>query len=361
MAMADARVLIIEDDGITARYVQGCLRGHGCGATTVVASGREALSEAATLDPDLIVVDIRLRDDMDGVETVRRVRQRSDVPVIYLTSYSDDDTIRRAGATMPHGYIVKPFLQRELIAAVEIALRDRVRHDEGALQAQPDETYRAIVESQAEMICRFQPDGTLTYVNAACCHAFGRSREALLGTSYWSLVARPDRDGVQRRVASLGRSNPSEMHENRAYAQSPAQTAGNADSLEPALGLRWQQWSMRAILDATGNVSGYQAVGRDITERRQRELDRDERLAELREVLARRRPARGLVPICASCKRIRNDRDEWEVLEGFLRDHYAIEFTHGLCPECMERLYPGYPAPPEDADAEPDAQPDPEA
>jgi PAS domain S-box-containing protein len=354
--MADARVLIVEDDGITARYVQGCLRGHGFGATTVVASGRDALREAAALDPDLMVVDIRLReDDLDGVETVRQVRQHSDVPVIYLTGYSDDDTIRRAGATSPQGYIVKPFQQRELIAAVEIALRDRARR-RAAVDSDP---YRSIVENQVEMVCRFRPDGTLTYVNAACCQAFGKSREALLGTSFWSLIAPPDREAVQRGVALLGRNRPAEVHEQRALALSAIRGAGDADVTQAEPELRWQQWSTRAFLDSAGGVTEYQAVGRDITERRQREADRDQRLGELHEALERRRPVRGMVPICASCKRIRNERDEWEPLEGFLRDHYGIEFTHGLCPECMERLYPDYPPPSTEAGAEPEPEADP--
>ncbi len=358
--MADARVLIVEDDGITARYVQGCLRGHGYGATTVVTSGREALSKAVTLDPDLMVVDIRLREeDMDGVETVRRVRQRSSVPVIYLTGYSDDDTIRRAGATSPQGYIVKPFLQRELIAAVEIALRSRAYRDHvEPLTPADDEPYRSIVETQVEMVCRFQPDGTLTYVNTACCRAFGRPREALVGASFWSLVAPPDREAVRQRVASLTRSRSSEIHEHRALAQCPVQAASDYDTgAAPATPeLRWQQWSIRAFMDTTARVTGYQAVGRDITNRRQREIDRDQRLTELQEALANRRPAQGLVPICASCKRIRNAQEEWEALEGYLRDHYAIDFTHGLCPECMERLYPGYPDLKPGPEAEPNAE-----
>lgn len=353
--MADARVLIVEDDGITARYVQGCLHGRGYRATTVVASGREALNKAMALDPDLMVVDIRLREeDMDGVETVRRVRQRSDVPVIYLTGYSDDDTIRRAGATSPQGYLVKPFLQRELIAAVEIALRGRAARSGGEQAAGADAApYRSIVEDQVEMVCRFQPDGTLSYVNGALCHAAGQTREALVGTSYWSLIAPPDREAVRQRVALLNRNRSFEIHEHRALAHRPVRSMHNASApaapTEPEL--RWQQWSVRAFMDLTGRVTGYQAVGRDITERRQREVDRDERLAELQQAMSNRQPAQGMVPICASCKRIRNPQDEWEVLEGYLRNHYGIAFTHGLCPECMERLYPGFPAP----DAGPEA------
>jgi len=340
--MAEARVLILEDDGITARYVQGCLRGHGYSVSAVVSSGEEALNRAATLDPDLLVVDIRLRDEtMDGVETVRRMRQHSDVPVIYLTGYSDDDTIKRASATSPQGYLVKPFQQRELIAAVEIALRGRTRENR----------YRAIVEDQVELVCRFRPDGMLTYVNAACSHAFGRPSAALVGSAFWGLIAPPDRDAARQRVTALGPNRPVAQHECRALAMRGPQGVPVTDPAAGAPQLRWQQWTVRAFFDLDGQPIEYQAVGRDVTEQRQRDAERDRRLTELQEALARRQPAQGLVPICASCKRIRNSEQEWEAIEGFLRDHYGIEFTHGLCPECMERLYPGY-TPPSAGDAE---------
>ena len=164
------------------------------------------------------------------------------------------------------------------------------------------------------------------------------------------------------RSATLSRNRSFDLHEHRALAHAPAQAATAGDAPE----LRWQQWSIRSFIDADGRISEFQAVGRDITDRRQREVDRDERMAELQKALANRRPAQGMVPICASCKRIRNEQEEWEVLEGYLRDRYGIAFTHGLCPECMERLYPGYPAPDAveqaqpSAAAEPGAQPPPD-
>ncbi|HHX45558.1 MAG TPA: response regulator [Chloroflexi bacterium] len=348
--MVDARVLIVEDDGITARYVQGCLRGHGYGATTVVASGSEALRQAATLEPDLMVVDIRLRDeDLDGVETVRRVRERSNVPVIYLTGYSDDDTVRRADATGPQGYLVKPFLQRELVAAVDAALHDHlVQRRAEPTTTTHDAPYRSIVESQVEMVCRLDADGTITFANAACRRAFGY-RDALVGASYWSLIALPDRANVRQRLALLSQNRPAEVHEHRALALDPVEIARDAGAPSAVPELRWQQWSVRAFFGPAGEIVGYQAVGRDVTERRRRDEARDQRLVELQEALDRRQPARGLVPICASCKRIRNPKEEWEVLESYLRDHYRISFTHGICPECMERLYP------DDGPEEPDA------
>jgi len=74
----------------------------------------------------------------------------------------------------------------------------------------------------------------------------------------------------------------------------------------------------------------------DITERRRRERERE---ADLQDALVKLRLLRGILPICASCKRIRDDRGEWQLLETYLQDHSEAEFTHGYCPECLARMY----------------------
>ena len=83
-----------------------------------------------------------------------------------------------------------------------------------------------------------------------------------------------------------------------------------------------------------------QAVLRDITARKRAERERERLIAELQEALARVKTLSGLLPICAACKKIRDDSGYWNQLEAYLKDHSEAEFTHSLCPECLARLYP---------------------
>jgi PAS domain S-box-containing protein len=116
------RILIVEDERITAEDLEEVLKDLGYEVTAVVSSGEEALHEAERNQPDLVLMDIRIRGDMDGTETARLLRERFDVPVVYLTAHADRDTLERAKHSQPLGYIVKPFHEAELHASVEMAL-----------------------------------------------------------------------------------------------------------------------------------------------------------------------------------------------------------------------------------------------
>ena len=119
--MASARILVVEDEIIVAKDIQKTLRSVGYAVPTIASSGEEALQKAADTRPDLVLMDIRLKGDMDGVDTAQQIRARFDIPVIYLTAYTDDKAVQRAKITEPYGYIVKPFAARELHASIQMA------------------------------------------------------------------------------------------------------------------------------------------------------------------------------------------------------------------------------------------------
>ncbi|MEI9985914.1 MAG: ATP-binding protein [Aliidongia sp.] len=120
--MQRTRVLIVEDERVVASHLRQCLRSLGYAVAGVISTGREALVRAAELRPDIILMDIHLDDDIDGVETASRIREGSAVPVIYLTADCDEATLRRACATKPYGFLLKPVSERELHATIQTAL-----------------------------------------------------------------------------------------------------------------------------------------------------------------------------------------------------------------------------------------------
>ena len=120
--MAKALILIVEDDGIVARDIQNRLKSLGFEVTASVSSGEEAIIKAKEDLPDLVLMDIVLKGEMDGIEAAEIIRSRFDIPVIFLTAYADEERLERAKLTIPLGYILKPFQDRDLKIAIEMAL-----------------------------------------------------------------------------------------------------------------------------------------------------------------------------------------------------------------------------------------------
>jgi CheY-like chemotaxis protein len=187
--------MIVEDEAIIASAMKMDLQNMGYDVASVVHTGEKALSKIEDEKPDLILMDIVLGGEMDGIETAEKIRASSGIPVIYITAYSNEEIVRKAKIAEPFGYIIKPAKERDLRIAIEIALY-----------------------------------------------------------------------------------------------------------------------------------------------KREMEMEREKLIRELKEALANVKTLKGLLPICAGCKKIRDDKGYWEQVEAYLGSHADVEFTHGACPECLKKL-----------------------
>ena len=125
--MIKKKILIVEDERIIAEDLQKTLRRLGYKVTGIADSGNEALKIAADEIPDLVLMDIMLRGRLDGITVAQRLKDKFDVPSIYLTAYADKQILKRAKITAPYAYIIKPFDEKELHTNIEIALeRSRI-------------------------------------------------------------------------------------------------------------------------------------------------------------------------------------------------------------------------------------------
>jgi PAS domain S-box-containing protein len=116
------RILIVEDERLVAEDILSTLEDLGYAVTTVVSSGEEAVTAVAREKPDLVLLDIVLKGELSGIEVAEHIRSHYKIPVVYLTAYADAPTLEKAKVTEPYGYILKPFEDRELHTAIEIAL-----------------------------------------------------------------------------------------------------------------------------------------------------------------------------------------------------------------------------------------------
>ncbi len=121
--MPDVCVLLVEDDNIIAKVAEWRLKNLGyslCGRAT---TGAEAMELVVRNKPDIVLMDINIKGDIDGIETARMIKRGFNIPVVYVTSHSDGPTLERAKETHPDGFIMKPFEDNDLRVAIELALK----------------------------------------------------------------------------------------------------------------------------------------------------------------------------------------------------------------------------------------------
>lgn len=195
--MVKTKILVVEDESIIAMDIKISLQGLGYDVIATVPSGELAIEKVEGDKPDLILMDINLKGEMDGIETAEQMRSRFRVPVVFLTAFADEKTLGRAKITGPFGYITKPFEEIDLRVAIEIGL------------------YKAKLEAERERL-----------------------------------------------------------------------------------------------------------------------------ITELQEALAKVETLSGLLPICAWCKNIRNDKGYWQTVEQYISERSRAEFTHGICLDCAKKYFP---------------------
>jgi two-component system response regulator AtoC len=160
--MTQSRIMIVEDERITAEDIHDILTHLGYAVTALVSSGQDAIRDAERTRPDLVLMDIHIKGDMDGIEAARQIRARFDIPVVYLTAHADRETLDRAKLAEPLGYLIKPFQEGELLASIEMALH---KHKADQLEKQKGEVLSATLRSIGQAVISTDMDGLITFMN----------------------------------------------------------------------------------------------------------------------------------------------------------------------------------------------------
>ncbi len=189
-----ARILIVEDERITAEDLRDILADLGYEVTAVVSNGRDAIARTGETAPDLVLMDIRIQGDMDGTETARVLRERFNVPVVYLTAHADRETLNRAKLAEPLGYIIKPFHESELEASIEIALH---KHWKDRQSREREEVLTATLGALGQGVISVDRDSALTLLNAPAEAWTGWERQEALGKSLHEVFTLVDESGMQ--------------------------------------------------------------------------------------------------------------------------------------------------------------------
>jgi len=258
--MPKASILVVEDEGIVAEDIQMSLEDFGYEVPCVVSSGEEAVLKAGEFRPDLILMDVVLQGEMDGIETARRIQAGMGIPVVYLTAYADDEMLKRAKITEPFGYLVKPFRDQDLHSTIEIAL---YRHQLYAKMKEGREWLAVTLNSIGDAVIATDRQGLVKFMNPVARQLTGWSECEAKGTPLGA---------VFKTASELGSLLPTDS---LAFVMAEGETANLG---EQDLVLFSRDGTQRAIeanvspiREESGAYIGMVLVFRDITERRNSE------------------------------------------------------------------------------------------
>jgi PAS domain S-box-containing protein len=193
--MAHERILIVEDENVGAMLIHQTLQQLGYEPIGPVASGKDAITSALTLRPDVILMDILLEGPMDGIQAAETIRAKYLCPVIYVTADSDQSTLDRAKVTEPLGYILKPINEREVHAAIEMAL---YRHRMEEQLRESREWFMTALRGIDEAIIALDIRGVISFINPAAETLLGWQETDALGRGVFEVfnVIREEASGA---------------------------------------------------------------------------------------------------------------------------------------------------------------------
>ena len=320
------RVLIVEDSQddtwLIVRNLQRAGFRPDFERVETMAAMREALE---TQSWDLIISDYSM-PQFAGPAALALYRQKGlDIPFISVSGVIGEETaveMMKAGA---HDYVMKgnlarlaPAVRRELQAAHERRARKEAESGMAHLAS--------IVQSCDDAIIGKTLEGRIVSWNPGAERLYGYTADEMVGQSI-AILSPPNRPRELPEIYEMLRSGQ------RIEGLETVRIRKDGQQVEVSM-------TISPIKDTEGRVTGASIVARDISQRKSEERERLKLIEELTQALTRVKTLSGLLPICASCKKIRDDNGYWQQVEAYVKQHSNAEFTHSLCPDCVTRLYP---------------------
>jgi PAS domain S-box-containing protein len=215
---------------------------------------------------------------------------------------------------------------RQLLFSIINDITDRQQSE--YLLRKSEEKYRGLVYFSNDPIFSFNPDETYRFVNEAFARPFGKKPDEIIGHKPHSVFSFEE---AEKRLTIV-----------RGVFQSGVKRDIEVKVLTQSGDTRYFLTMVDPIKDEEGKVQYVSCIAKDITERKQVEIEREHLITELQNALEQIKTLKGIVPICSSCKNVRDDEGFWEQVESYVQKHTDAQFSHSLCPNCVEKYFPNY-------------------
>ena len=324
MKLTPRKILIVEDESIVATHIAEMLKHSGYEVTDTVPSGEMALLSIGREKPDLILMDIVLNGGMSGIETAEKINSSLDVPVIFLTAYSDKKTLDKAKNMGPFGYIVKPFKEKDLHSCIQVALQ---KHRQVIDLKCQEEWYKGSLNNLGEAVIAVDKNGNVSFIN--------RAAESLTGFTEAKVIGKP----VQE-ICSLEKENKRQQDLILTVIET-----GNPIDLRNNLILGKREKipvriNVTAVREGKGDILGAVMVLHKINDAETPENHEGCGKGKQSNFEEGSDKASHTVSICPWCKKLFNEQENrWDSIELYFKHSKPdLEFSHCICSECATGL-----------------------
>jgi PAS domain S-box-containing protein len=267
------RVLVAEDDGMIAEAICNRLTDMGCEVVATADTGAGAVEAALSTRPDVVLMDVRLKGDMDGIRASELINEKMRVPVVYLTGDSDQKTLARAKAASAYGYVLKPFHIRNIIVAIEVAI-DRFEMERRLEESQL--SYATILGSIAEAVIAVDLQGRVRFMNGVAERLTGWRNSLAQREPIGSVLLLSDATGAWLESSPMERV----LTERMSFPLGEETWVTSRDAVRVQV-----DGSMACIVDSLDRVVGASITLRDVTSERRAALQLKAKAQQLRAVI----------------------------------------------------------------------------
>jgi PAS domain S-box-containing protein len=315
-------VLIVDDESVIAMQLEERLQFMGYNVLAIASSGKEAVLKARELKPDIILMDIVMDGRFDGIEASRIIKSELDIPVILVTAFADDNLVNQAKEVEPYGYIVKPFQEREIKASIEVSMYKRQIQQK---LKESEEKYRAVFDYALDALFSIDAQGLITSWNKMAESVFGYFQTEIINTHFAVLLAEPFQKGIQEELDLFLKTGQSML-----IGKTQEYIGRRKDGSEFPLELSVSVWANRI-------GTCFTVIVRDIAKLKKTLAEKEQLITELKQALEQIKVLRGILPVCTSCKKIRNDQGYWQQVEEYISQNSDVDIVSGLCPDCAKK------------------------
>ena len=328
--MENKKILIVDDDANICKTLSDILKLKKYDVFSAY-NGNQGLDVLRQSFINLVIIDLGL-PDMSGLDLLTKIKENnSATEAIILTGNSSINAAIEATNRGAFSFLLKPYDMEQMLLLIRRALE---KQEIAENLRKSEKRYRLIAENAHDMIWTLDLAGHLTYVSP--------SVEQLRGFAPQEALRQSLSEAMPTASAEIIMAEIKEIIEKSRTGKKTNSRVVEVEYICKDGRRIWMEANTSGLYDDSGRLLGLLGASRDISKRKKAQAERDKLIVELQEAIEKIKTLTGLLPICSYCKKIRGSKGNWQQMEVYISNHSEADFSHSICPECLQKHYPEF-------------------